>query len=117
MRGHYYNYAILCKDEGTSALWGTAKGSGGWAKARMQEMTLEWSPKLEPKMAKRRDEPDPDDYLEPDAVPAERDVERAVARLAQDVRAIRGSVDFFYHAVILVVVLLVLGQVLDWFGV
>lgn len=116
MRGHIYNYGILCKEEGTSALWGTAKGSGGWTNARLQELTLEWSPKLDPKMAGRRDEPDEDDYLESDIVPVERDLEKVVARLARDVQTIRGRVDWFYKAAILVVVLVALDQVLGWLG-
>ena len=116
IRGHYYNYAILCQDEGTSALWGTAKGSGGSTKARLQELTLEWSPKLDIKMAGRRDEPDENDYLGPDMVPVERDLDKLVTRLSKDVQAIRGRVDLFYQAAILVVVLLVVSQVLDWFG-
>lgn len=117
VRGHYYNYAILCHDEGTSALWGTAKGSGGRTKARLQELTLEWSPKLDAKMAGRRDEPDENEYIEPDMVPVERDLEEVVVRLSQDVKAIRGRLDFFYQAAILVVVIVVLGEFLNWIGV
>lgn len=113
--GHYYNYAILCQDEGTSS-WGTAKGSGGSTKARLQSLTLEWSPKLDSKMAGRRDQPDENDYLEPEMVPDERDLDKVVARLSKDVQAIRGRIDLFYQAGILVIVLLVLGQFLDWFG-
>lgn len=116
MRGHYYNYAILCEDEGPSALWGTSKGSGGQTKVRVQELTLEWSPKLDSKMAGRRDEPDDDDYLDPDMAPVERDGKMAVAQLSRDVQAIRARVDIFYQAAILVVFLLFLSQVIDWFG-
>jgi hypothetical protein len=109
------NYAILCQDEGTSS-WGGAKGGGGWTKARLQALTLEWSPKLDSKMAGCRDQPDENDYLEPEMAPDERDLDKVVARLSKDVQAIRGRIDLFYQAAILVIVLLVLGQFLDWFG-
>ncbi|MDG3039856.1 hypothetical protein [Roseicyclus marinus] len=115
IRGHYYNYAILCEDDGASALSGSPKGSDGTTKARLQELIVEWSPKLDAKMAGLRDEPDEGDHLEPDMVQVERDLDTVVARLSKDVRAIRGRVDLFYQAVILGVILLVLGQVLDWF--
>jgi hypothetical protein len=101
--GHYYNYAILCEDDG--------KRARGHAQARLQEVLLEWSPKLEAKTAGRRDEPDEDDYFEPDMP-----VERVAARLARDVLAIRSRIDLFYQAAIFVVVFLVLQQVIDWLG-
>jgi hypothetical protein len=101
--GHYYNYAILCEDDG--------KRARGHAQARLQEVLLEWSPKLEAKTAGRRDEPDEDDYFEPDMP-----VEKVAARLARDVLAIRSRIDLFYQAAIFVVVFLVLQQVIDWLG-
>lgn len=122
MRGHYYNYAILCKDEGTSALWGTAKGIGGSTRARIHNLILEWSPRLDLRMASRRDEPDEDNFLEPKLAPdernidvasTERDMAKAAARVAQDIQAIRGRVELFFQAAVFLVVLLVLGQVFD----
>jgi hypothetical protein len=115
IRGHLYNYAILCMDEGTSGLWGTAKGNGGWTKARMQELTLEWSPELDSKMAGRRDEPD-DDYLDTELEPVERDLEKTVTRLSRDVQGIRGRIENFYQAAILIAVILGISQVSDWIG-
>ena len=114
--GHIFNYAILCEDEGESA-FGTSKGARGHTQVRLQEVLLEWSPKLEAKPAVRRDETDEDDYLEPeDMEPVEKDVEKVIARLARDVQGIRGKIDAFYQAAILVIVILVLTQVLDWLG-
>lgn len=46
----------------------------------------------------------------------EKDIEKTVARLARDVLAIRGRIDFFYQAAILVVIIFVLQQVIDWLG-
>lgn len=116
MRRHYYNYAILCEDEGTSGVRGTPKGIGGQTKARMQELTLEWSPKLETKMAGRRDNPDDDDDLLPPGDPtAKHDVDKLVGRLANDVQAMRGKVDLFYQAALFVVVVLVFKEVLAFF--
>lgn len=115
MRGHYYNYAILCEDEGDSA-WGTPKGASGETKARLQEVLLEWAPSLDPKMAARRDEPDDDDYLEPGMAPVERDLEKVVAKLSLDVQGIRTRVETFYQAAIVVVIILVITQIIDWIG-
>ena len=88
MSGHYYNYAILCEDEGDSA-FGTPKGASAKTKARLQEVLLEWAPPLDKKTAAVRDEPDDNDYLEPEMAPVERDIEKVVARLSLDVQGIR----------------------------
>ena len=54
LRGHHYNFAIVCNDEGTSEhLWET-----NGTKARVQELNLVWSPELNSKNAWGRDEPD-----------------------------------------------------------
>lgn len=115
MRGHYYNYAILCEDEGDSA-FGTPKGASGKTKARLQEVLLEWAPTLDKKTAAVRDEPDDDEYFEPEMAPVERDIEKVVARLSLDVHGIRTRVETFYQAAIVVVILLVVTQVIDWMG-
>ncbi len=116
IRGHKYNYAILCADEGESAR-GNPKGASGKTSARLQEVVLEWSPTLDTRMAARRDEPDDEDYLEPDDLePVGRDMEKTVARLSKDVQGIRGRVDAFYQAAIFVVIILVISQVSDWIG-
>lgn len=117
--GHLYNYAILSKDEGDSA-FGTSKGASGFTKARLQEVLLEWSPKIEDRTASRRDEADEDDYLEDDLEPIERDVEKTVAKVSRDVQAIRSRVDVFFQAAIVVLIVLfisqVIGQVRDLVG-
>ncbi|MEC3863253.1 hypothetical protein VK792_18325 [Mesobacterium sp. TK19101] len=115
IRGHKYNYAILCEDEGDSA-FGTPKGASGKTKARLQEVLLEWAPTLDQKTAAVRDEPDDDDYLEPEMQPVERDIEKVVARLSLDVQGIRTRVETFYQAAIVVVVILVVTQIIDWMG-
>lgn len=115
IRGHRYNYAIVCQDEGTSALWGTARGSGGVTKARLQELLIEWSPTLDARMAERRDEPSDVDCLGSEMPSTERDLEKVVVKLSQDVQAIRGRVDLFYQAVVAIVILIAFNQVLNWF--
>ena len=113
--GHRYNYAILSKDEGESA-FGTSKGLSGFTRARLQEVLLEWSPSLENRKASRRNEPDEDDYLEEDLEPFKKGVEKTVAKLSRDVRAIRGRIDVFYQATIFIIIILVISEVTDWLG-
>lgn len=115
MRGHYYNYAFLCEDEGDSA-FDTPNGASGKTKARLQEVLLEWSPTLGKKTAAARDEPTDDDYLEPEMAPVERDIEKVVARLSLDVQGIRNRVETFHQAAIVVVIILVVTQIIDWIG-
>lgn len=115
MRGHRYNFAILCEDEGDSA-WGNPQGASGETNARLQEVNLEWSPTLDSKMAARRDEHDEGDYLELDIEPVESDVNKVVARLSRDVQGIRTRVESFYQAAIVVVIILVVTQIIDWIG-
>ncbi len=115
IRGHKYNYAILCKDKGESA-WGNPLGVEGKTKARLQEVLLEWAPSLDPKMAACRDEPEDDDYLEAEMAPVKRDIEKVVARLSLDVQAIRTRVEIFYQAAIVIVVVLIVTQIIDWMG-
>ncbi len=115
IRGHYYNYAILCEDEGDSA-FGTPKGASGKTKARLQEVLLEWAPTLDKRTAAVRHEPDDNDYLEPEMEPVERDIEKVMARLSHDVQGIRTRLDAFYQAAIVVVVILVVTQIIDWMG-
>jgi hypothetical protein len=64
----------------------------------------------------RRDEADEDDYLEDDLEPIERDVEKTVAKVSRDVQAIRGRVDVFYHAAIVILIVLFISQVRDLLG-
>lgn len=115
MPGHRYNYAILGKDEGESA-FGASKGSSGFTRARLQEVLLEWSSNLENRTASCRDEPDEDDFLEEDQGPFARDVEKIVANLYRDVKAIRGKIDAFYQATIFIVIILVISQITNWLG-
>ena len=98
-------------------VWNAEGSQRTHTQARLQEVLLEWSPKLDTKTAGRRDEPDEDDYLESeDMEPVEKDVEKVIARLARDVQGIRGKIDAFYQAALLVIVILALTQVLDWLG-
>lgn len=113
IRGHKYNYAILCEDEGTSA-WGMPKGATGQAKARLEKILLEWAPNLDLQMAARRDEPDDDYYLEPEMASVERDIEKVVARLSFDVQGIRKRLEAFYQAAIVVVIILIVTNIIDW---
>jgi hypothetical protein len=106
--GSTFNYAILCEYDG--------KGARGYTNARLQEVLLEWSPTLATRTAAARDEPDEGEFLEPKMEPEARDVEKVVARLARDVQVIRGRVDIFYQAAIVVILILVLSRVLDWVG-
>ena len=115
MRWHRYNYAILCKDEGTSSLWGTAKGSGGRTNARLQELLLEWSPKLDDKTAGLRDDPDEVANLEQEnGVVAEKDFGKVVGRLAGDVQAVRRMLDHLVRIAWFMLALVLLTQAVSW---
>lgn len=112
MAGHYYNYAILCEDEGDSP-FGTAKGAGGYTKARLQELRLSWSPKLEKPV--HRENPIEDDELDLGGELSESDMGRAVASLVEDVRGIRVRLASFYRAAVFVAVIYIVSQLFNWF--
>lgn len=113
MPGHSYNYAILCEDEGDSA-FGTAKGASGYANARLQELRLSWSPKLEKPL--NRDDLFDDDMLDANNESSDANVARAVSRIAEDVRGLRGRVNWFYRAAVFIAVIVIVVQTLGWFG-
>ncbi|WP_170402862.1 hypothetical protein [Ruegeria arenilitoris] len=109
-----YNYAILCEDEGDAPLWGTPRGAGGFTKARLQEVLIEWSPDLKSRTAGRRDQ---DDFLEPEYSEPERQAtEQLVAEISRDLQSIRGRLNALYSAAFFVAVILVISQVIGWLG-
>ena len=94
------NYGLLCESD--------ERRTKGYTKARLEELLLQWSPKL------ARPQPDVDDLP---AELADDDADgRAVSSLASDVKQIRARLDIFYQAAIAVVVFFVVSNVVGWFG-
>ena len=95
MKGHVSNYAILCENQGQSA-WGNSKGVQGETKARLQEVHLEWSPKLEPQASGTLAHPYDGDTRESDAEIKATDLTKALLRIADDVQNIRDRINYFF---------------------
>lgn len=106
--GHPYNYAILREDKSI--------GSYGLTRARLQEVLLEWSPKLENRTAGWGDDPNEADDLDENFEPIERDTEKSISNLSRDVKAIRGRIDLFYQAALLILIVMLISRVASWLG-
>lgn len=106
--GHLYNYAILREDKSI--------GSYGLTRARLQEVLLEWSPKLENRTVGWGDEPNEADDLDENFEPIERDAEKSISNLSRDVKAIRGRIDLFYQAALLILIVMLISRVASWLG-
>lgn len=94
------NYGLLCESD--------ERRTKGYTKARLEELLLEWSPKLV------RPQPEVDDLP---TEPADDDADgRAVSGLASDVKRIRARMDIFYQAAIAIAVFFVVSNVVGWFN-
>ena len=97
------NFGLMCKNERGS--------SGGYTRARLDELLLEWAPKLEKSFSA--------DDLQAE-VPLNGIEDAGFAhvfnRVASDLKVIRNRLDSFYWAAIVLVVIFVLGGALDWLG-
>lgn len=85
-------------------------------RARLQEVLLEWSPKLENRTAGWGDDPNEADDLDENFEPIERDVEKSISNLSRDVKAIRGRIDLFYQAALLILIVMLISRVASWLG-
>lgn len=85
-------------------------------RARLQEVLLEWSPKLENRTVGWGDEPNEADDLDENFEPIERDVEKSISNLSRDVKAIRGRIDLFYQAALLILIVMLISRVASWLG-
>ena len=94
------NYGLLCESD--------ERRTKGYTKARLEELLLEWSPKL------ARPQPDVDDL--PTELADDDANGRAVSGLASDVKQIRARLDIFYQAAIAVVVFFVVSNIVGWFS-
>ena len=96
------NYGILCEIEGRS--------TRAYTKARLEDLMLEWSPRLA--------KPQTDVALDelPSALTDDDTVSRAVSGLASDVKQIRARLDIFYQVAIAVVLFFAVSNVIGWFS-
>lgn len=107
-----YNYAILCTDGGPR------KGVTGSTKARLEQVRLEWSPKIVNRMAHQRDERTAYESGKSGDTPPSpnQSVDKTVLQLSRDLSAIKGRIDTAYSVAVAVMALVVLREVYFFFA-
>ena len=109
-----YNYAMLCEDKGVSA-FGTAKGSSGRVKARLQGLKLEWSPNLDTRNVRERDEPKHSIYSEASVTEiVEPEQSNTNEQLVRVLNSMRDKIDQLHSALVLGLVVFAAATLVEW---